>query len=88
MTKEAELFRFDRRRNTDALCMLLGMFDGIVHSDCWKPYELFSPELRQLCHAHLRRDIQSYRTPYPTRQAVLTPRVVGGLAVSGVQGSA
>jgi len=59
LTHEAELFRFDRRRNTDALCRLLGMFDGIVHSDRWKPYELFSPEFRQLCHAHLRRDIQA-----------------------------
>lgn len=59
LTEEAEYFRVDPRRNTDALKKLLGGFDGLLHSDRWKPYEAFSPHQRQLCHAHLRRDIQA-----------------------------
>jgi len=59
LTEEAEYFRVDPRRNTDALKKLLGDFDGLLHSDRWKPYEAFSPHQRQLCHAHLRRDIQA-----------------------------
>lgn len=59
LTEEAEYFRVDPRRNTDAMKKLLGSFSGLLHSDRWKPYEAFSPEQRQLCHAHLRRDIQA-----------------------------
>jgi len=59
LCNEAELFRFNPRRNTDAMISLLGSFDGLLHSDRWKPYAFFSPEMRQLCHAHLRRDIQA-----------------------------
>lgn len=55
----AELFRFDPRRNRDALVALVRDFDGILHSDRWKPYERFTAEMRQLCHSHLRRDIQA-----------------------------
>ena len=54
-----ELFRFDRRRHADALRQLLGEFRGILHFDRRKPSAVFSPELRQLCHAHLRRAIQA-----------------------------
>jgi len=59
LCNEAELFRFDPRRNTDAMISLLGTFNGVLHSDRWRPYALFSPEVRQVCHAHLRRDIQA-----------------------------
>lgn len=59
LTQEAEFFRVDPRRNTEALKKLLGDFNGLLHSDRWKPYEAFSPAQRQLCHAHLRRDIQA-----------------------------
>lgn len=59
LTEEAEYFRVDSRRNTDAMKKLLGTFSGLLHSDRWKPYEAFSPEQRQICHAHLRRDIQA-----------------------------
>lgn len=55
----AELFRFDPKRNRDALRELVGKFSGILHSDRWGPYKLFSPENRQLCHSHLRRDLQA-----------------------------
>lgn len=59
LTEEAEYFRVDERRNTEAMDKLLGDFVGLLHSDRWKPYEAFSPHRRQLCHAHLRRDIQA-----------------------------
>ncbi len=55
----AEYFRFDPRRNREALFQLIGVFEGILHSDRWGPYALFRPEERQLCHAHLRRDLQA-----------------------------
>lgn len=58
LTEEVEYFRVDPRRNADAMKKLLGSFSGLLHSDRWKPYEAFSPNQRQLCHAHLRRDIQ------------------------------
>ena len=57
LTEQAEYFRVDPRRNTDAMKKLLGDFTGLLHSDRWKPYEAFSTTHRQLCHAHLRRDI-------------------------------
>ena len=38
---------------------VLGSFAGILHSDRWKPYALYSPRMRQICHSHLRRDIQA-----------------------------
>ena len=59
LSSEAELFRYDPRRNTDALCKILGCFDGVLHSDRWGPYNIFRTEMRQLCHGHLRRDIQA-----------------------------
>lgn len=59
LTEQAEYFRVDERRNTEAMDKLLGDFVGLLHSDRWKPYEAFSPHHRQLCHAHLRRDIQA-----------------------------
>ena len=59
LTEQAEYFRVDERRNTEAMDKLLGDFVGLLHSDRWKPYEAFPPHLRQLCHAHLRRDIQA-----------------------------
>ena len=59
LTEEAEYFRVDPRRNTEAMKKLLGGFEGLLHSDRWKPYEAFSPRHRQLCHSHLRRDIQA-----------------------------
>ncbi|MBT9559678.1 MAG: IS66 family transposase [Myxococcales bacterium] len=59
LTEQAEYFRVDPHRNTDAMKKLLGDFAGLLHSDRWKPYEAFSATHRQLCHAHLRRDIQA-----------------------------
>ena len=57
LTEQAEYFRVDPRRNTEAMKKLLGDFAGLLQSDRWKPYEAFSAVHRQLCHAHLRRDI-------------------------------
>ena len=59
LAKGAEYFRFDPKRDRDALRALVGEFSGLLHSDRWGPYKLFAPEMRQLCHAHLRRDIQA-----------------------------
>lgn len=59
LTADAELFRFDARRNRDALAILVRGFGGVLHSDRWGPYKRFVAEMRQLCHAHLRRDMQA-----------------------------
>lgn len=59
LTADAELFRFDARRNRDALAVLLRGFGGVLHSDRWGPYKRYAEAMRQLCHAHLRRDMQA-----------------------------
>jgi len=36
-----------------------GLGVGIFHRDRWKPYEVIGKALHQLCHSHIRRDIQA-----------------------------
>ncbi len=58
-TPSAAYFVLARDRGRAALSLLLPIdFSGIVHCDRWRPYELFG-DARQLCHAHLRRDMQA-----------------------------
>lgn len=59
-TPSAAVFLIDARRNREALKRLVpAEYAGIVHCDRWRPYELFDAIRRQLCHAHLRRDLQA-----------------------------
>lgn len=59
-TPYAAYFHIDPHRSREALGNLLPPdYGGIVHSDRWRPYELYPVERRQLCHAHLRRDFQA-----------------------------
>jgi transposase len=59
-TPDAEMFMIEEGRGAQALgCLLPETFRGVVHSDRWRPYGRFAVEMRQLCHAHLRRDFQA-----------------------------
>jgi transposase len=59
-TPSAAYFHIDAHRSRDALSNLLPPdYSGIVHSDRWRPYEVYPFQRRQLCHAHLRRDFQA-----------------------------
>lgn len=59
-TQDAEAFRLLSGRGRDQAKDLLGAnFKAILHRDRWKPYEVFGQALHQLCHSHIRRDIQS-----------------------------
>lgn len=33
-------------------------WQGFLHSDRWRPYEVYDVRRRQVCHSHLRRDFQ------------------------------
>ena len=58
-TPDAAYFVLADNRGRAALSLLLpDDFAGVVHSDRWRPYERFG-DARQLCHAHLRRDMQA-----------------------------
>ncbi len=58
-TPDAALFHIDEHRSRQALAELLPPeYPGVVHCDRWRPYEVYAVGRRQLCHAHLRRDIQ------------------------------
>jgi transposase len=54
------LFMIHPRRGTDALRLWFPEgFDGTVHSDRWSAYSYFDIAKRQLCWAHLIRDLQA-----------------------------
>ena len=54
------VFAVHLRRSRDQLVEWFGSsFHGVVHSDRWRPYEMFPPDHRQLCWAHLLRDLQA-----------------------------
>jgi transposase len=54
------VFSVSLRRGRQQLVDWLGAaFEGVVHSDRWSAYKMFSPEHRQLCWAHLLRDLQA-----------------------------
>lgn len=58
-TPEAEAFRLLPGRGQAQAKDLLGEdYAGVIHRDRWKPYEKFLGAKHQLCHSHLRRDIQ------------------------------
>lgn len=52
-------FKIDPKRSREALMRLLPELQGVIHTDRWRVYDVIEAELRQLCHAHLRRDIQA-----------------------------
>lgn len=52
-------FHIDERRNRQAFAQLLPELHGIIHTDRWGVYDIISAVLHQLCHAHLRRDMQA-----------------------------
>jgi transposase len=54
------VFAIHVRRGRDQLVDWFGAaYQGIVHSDRWCAYSMFSAERRQLCWAHLLRDLQA-----------------------------
>lgn len=52
-------FHIDERRNREAFAALLPELRGIIHTDRWTVYDIIAAVLHQLCHAHLRRDMQA-----------------------------
>lgn len=52
-------FKIDPKRSREAFLRLLPKLQGVIHTDRWRVYDVLEAELRQLCHAHLRRDIQA-----------------------------
>jgi transposase len=59
-TRDAEAFRLLPGRGRDQAKDLLGEnYGGVLHRDRWKPYEVIGTALHQLCHSHIRRDIQA-----------------------------
>ena len=51
------LFRVAPGRNQAALSALLGSFQGVLGSDRYCTYDVLPPQRRQLCWAHLKRNI-------------------------------
>lgn len=47
------------RRNREAFGELLPELRGVIHTDRWNVYDIIAAVLHQLCHAHLRRDMQA-----------------------------
>ena len=64
------VFRIDQRRSRQAFERLLPKLEGIVHTDRWRVYDIIAAELRQLCHAHLRRDMQALIDLGPATKAI------------------
>lgn len=61
VTALASLFRVDPHRSAAALQALLGAdFAGLVGSDRYSAYEVLPLERRQLCWAHLKRDMTAF----------------------------
>ena len=52
-------FHIDDRRNREAFAQLLPELRGLIHTDRWGVYDIIAALLHQLCHAHLRRDMQA-----------------------------
>ena len=52
-------FHIDERRNREAFGKLLPELHGVIHTDRWGVYDIIDALLHQLCHAHLRRDMQA-----------------------------
>ncbi|WP_005031817.1 IS66 family transposase [Holophaga foetida] len=58
-TAEAEAFRLLPGRGQAQAKDILGEdYPGIIQRDRWKPYEKFLKAKHQLCHSHIRRDVQ------------------------------
>jgi transposase len=57
VSPRASLFRLAAGRNAATLGTLLGRFMGVVGSDRWRAYDVWPLERRQLCWAHLKRNI-------------------------------
>jgi len=49
----------DKGRNRAAFAKLLPKLLGVIHTDRWGVYAIVDAIMHQLCHAHLRRDIQA-----------------------------
>lgn len=64
------VFRIDERRSRQAFERLLPKLEGIVHTDRWRVYDTIAAEFRQLCHAHLRRDMQALIDLGPATKAI------------------
>jgi transposase len=61
VTAVVTLFRVDPHRSAAAMQTLIGSgFAGIVGSDRYKAYEVLPLERRQLCWAHLKRDVTAF----------------------------
>ena len=61
VTALVTLFRVDPHRSAAALQALLGpAFGGVVGSDRYSAYEVLPLDHRQLCWAHLKRDVQAF----------------------------
>lgn len=57
----ATLFRIGRRRSTAERERLLGRdFAGVITTDRWRAYDSHPPERRQVCWAHLKRNLQGF----------------------------
>jgi transposase len=52
-------FTIHHRRNREAFAELLPELKGVIHTDRWNVYDIISAVMHQLCHAHLRRDMQA-----------------------------
>lgn len=57
VTQFVTVFMIHARRNTEAAQQLLGRAVGVLHSDRHGAYNWWPQKLRQLCWAHLERDI-------------------------------
>jgi transposase len=59
-TEDAETFRLLPGRGRDQAKDQLGeAFEGVLHRDQWKPYEVIGKAIHQLCRSHIRRNIQA-----------------------------
>lgn len=59
-TPDAAYYVLAKSRGRDALALLLPPdYAGFLHSDRWRPYEVYDMGHRQLCLSHPRRDFQA-----------------------------
>lgn len=58
VTDALAIFYIDPNRSQAAFERFLGAFEGFIMSDRFSAYSKLSPEERQLCWAHLKRDFQ------------------------------
>ena len=65
LTSRTAVFRIAAGRHAFEARTLLGeRFTGIVCSDRWRGYDYLDPSQRQLCWAHLLRDLRMSRSPW------------------------